>query len=219
EKQEIDLSSLVKQRAGSHREADEFERDIAALPAEEQVKAVRARLKELNPGFDGSVASSSNNGVVTQFNFLTDHVTDISPVRALTSLKQAAYLGSAPGKNKLQDLSPLRGMKLRELSVEIEPERNAFVLRSIKTLEEINGRPAAEFWKLVDRKTIEAADCLVRAWESAKAGKWDEAESELWEAGHAKPGDPQIWRWRAVIETEAKRFTAAAVDFNRALEL
>jgi serine/threonine protein kinase/tetratricopeptide (TPR) repeat protein len=219
EKQEIDLSSLVKQRAGSPREADEFERDIAALPAEEQIKAVRARLKELNPGFDGSVAPSINMGVVTQFNFLTDHVTDISPVRALTGLQQAAFGGSAPDKNKLRDLSSLRGMKLKQLSTEIEPQRNAFVLRSIKTLEEINGRPAAEVWKSVDPKTIEAADFLVRAWESAKAGKWDEAEAEFGRATKAKPGDPQVWRWCGAIQAEGKRFVQAAACFNKALEL
>ncbi len=34
-------------------DATEWERSVAALPAAEQVKAVGARLKELNPGFDG----------------------------------------------------------------------------------------------------------------------------------------------------------------------
>jgi serine/threonine protein kinase/tetratricopeptide (TPR) repeat protein len=218
ETRKIDISFLVKQRAVP-RDANEFERDIAALPAEEQIKAVRARLKELNPGFDGSVAPSINMGVVTQFNMITDHVTDISPVRALTGLQQAAFGGSAPGKNKLRDLSPLRGMKLKQLSTEIEPQRNAFVLRSIKTLEEINGRPAAEVWKSVDSKTIEAADFLVRAWESAKAGKWDEAEAEFGRATKAKPGDPQVWRWCGAIQAEGKRFVQAAACFNKALEL
>jgi hypothetical protein len=32
-----------------------LERTVAALPAEQQVKAVAARLKDLNPGFDGKV--------------------------------------------------------------------------------------------------------------------------------------------------------------------
>jgi tetratricopeptide (TPR) repeat protein len=146
-------------------------------------------------------------------------VTYISPVRALTGLEQAAYHGSAPGTNKLRDLAPLRGMKLKELSVDIEPERNAFVLRSIKTLEEINGRPAAEFWKSVDPKIIEAADFLVRAWESGKAGKWDEAEAEFGKAAKARPGDPQVWRWCGAIQAEGKRYVQAAACFNKALEL
>jgi hypothetical protein len=31
-------------------------------------------------------------------------------------------------------------------------QRDAEILRSIKTLETINGKPAAEFWKEVDKK-------------------------------------------------------------------
>jgi hypothetical protein len=40
-------------------EAGAWERSVAALPAEEQAKAVGARLKELNPGFDGTVDAPS----------------------------------------------------------------------------------------------------------------------------------------------------------------
>src|SRR5262249_42185443 len=141
EKQEIDLSSRVKQRAVP-RDANEFEREIVALPAEEQIKAVRARLKELNPGYDGSATSGLNNGVVEQFELLTDSLTDTSPVRALTGLKLAKFQGSAPGKNKLTDLSPLRGLPLEELRCDFEPTRDAFVLRTIKTLRTINDEPA-----------------------------------------------------------------------------
>jgi len=200
-------------------DGSEWERSVAKLPAEAQVEAVRARLKKLNPGFDGSAATTYNYGVVTQFDFVTDHVTDISPVRALTGLKQARFQGSAPGKSKLRELSPLRGLKLKELSFDMEPSRNVFVLRFIKTLEKINGKPAAEFWKTIDPKTIEAADFLVRAWESAKAGKWDVAEAEFRKAADAKPDDPQVWRWRGIIQAEAKRFDQAAADFNKALDL
>jgi hypothetical protein len=94
--------------------------------AEEQVKQVRAELKKLNAGFDGSAVSASNYGVVTQFDLVTDQVTDISPVRALTQLKEMTIRGSAPGKSKLTDLSPLRGLPLKELYGEFEPTRDAF---------------------------------------------------------------------------------------------
>ena len=64
-------------------------KDVAALPAEKQVEAVAKKLQELNPGFDGKVTGrwgqatpSIDNGVVTDFGFCTDNVTDISPVRA-----------------------------------------------------------------------------------------------------------------------------------------
>jgi serine/threonine protein kinase/Leucine-rich repeat (LRR) protein len=93
----------------------------ASLDAEEQVKAVVAKLKELNPGFDGKVTHKIEGGVVTNLEFVTDHVTDISPVRTLQGLTVLKCNGSDSGKpgitgrGQLADLSPLKGMKLVEL--------------------------------------------------------------------------------------------------------
>src|SRR5262249_31781995 len=50
------------------------ERSLAAIPAGEQVQAVADRLKELNPGFNGAVAPTIENGVVTGLKLATDHV-------------------------------------------------------------------------------------------------------------------------------------------------
>jgi hypothetical protein len=52
----------------------------------------------------------------------------------------------------VSDLAPLRGMPLKEIHCDFQRERNAEVLRSLTTLEKINGKPAAEFWKEVDGK-------------------------------------------------------------------
>jgi len=41
-------------------------------------------------------------------------------------------------------------MPLKEFSCDFKTERDAEILRSIKTLETINGKPAAVFWKEVD---------------------------------------------------------------------
>ena len=54
--------------------------------------------------------------MVTELRVLTDNVTDISPVRALSELKVLLCSGSSPGKGKLSDLSPLKQMKLTSLS-------------------------------------------------------------------------------------------------------
>lgn len=43
-------------------------------------------------------------------------------------------------------------MPLAELTLTFRPERDTELLRSIKTLETINGKAAAEFWKVVDEK-------------------------------------------------------------------
>jgi Leucine-rich repeat (LRR) protein len=188
-------------------------KEVAALPAEKQVEAVAAKLKERNPGFDGTVKHRVSGGVVTRLEFLTDNVTDLSPVRALTGLT-ALYCGSSTGSKekladlsplkdlkltyldcrftsvsdltplkdmklttlicygtpvtdlsplkdmklttllcngtKVSDLTPLKGMPLQSISCNLKSERDTAILRSIKTLEGINGQPAAEFWKKMD---------------------------------------------------------------------
>ncbi|MBM3891214.1 MAG: leucine-rich repeat domain-containing protein, partial [Verrucomicrobia bacterium] len=51
------------------------------------------------------------------------------------------------GKNRVQDFSPLAGLSLRELSCDFNPQRDAPVLRQIRSLQTVNGLPAGEFWK------------------------------------------------------------------------
>ena len=92
---------------------------VAAMPAEEQVEAVAKKLLELNPGFDGKVTPTIEGGVVTGLQFLTDNVTDISPVRALPGLTYLYCHGTDYGKGKLADLSPLRGLPLENLILEL----------------------------------------------------------------------------------------------------
>jgi hypothetical protein len=43
-------------------------------------------------------------------------------------------------------------MPLTHLWLTFRPERDAEVLRALTTLQIINDKPAAEFWKEVDRK-------------------------------------------------------------------
>jgi serine/threonine protein kinase len=94
---------------------DAWRNTVAALPAAEQVRAVAARLKELNPGFDGEVTPTITGDAVTGLKFSTDQVANIAPVRALSQLTVLECLGSASRKGKLSDLSPLSGLRLTEL--------------------------------------------------------------------------------------------------------
>jgi hypothetical protein len=73
-------------------------------------------------------------------------VTDLSPLRGMP-LQRLWWVGTA-----VSDLSPLRGMPLKEIYCEFQRERDAEFLRSLTTLEKINGKAAAEFWKEVDGK-------------------------------------------------------------------
>jgi hypothetical protein len=53
---------------------------------------------------------------------------------------------------RVSDLSPLKGMPLIGLVCDFRAARDASVLRSIRTLQTINGKPAKVFWAAVDNK-------------------------------------------------------------------
>ena len=85
------------------------------------------------------------NGVVTEFRFSTDNVTDISPVRALAGLKSLACAGSGPDKGKLADLSPLEGTPLSSLRVYCTQVSNLSPLRGMPlTTLHCNGTPVSD---------------------------------------------------------------------------
>jgi hypothetical protein len=73
-------------------------------------------------------------------------VTDLTPLRGMP-LQLLSWIGTA-----VSDLSPLKGMPLKDIQCDFQRERDAEFLRSFTTLETINGKTAAEFWKEVDNK-------------------------------------------------------------------
>ena len=98
-----------------HPAYQQWMKQIVALPPDRQVDAVAKRLQELNRGFDGKVTHKIENFAVTELEFPTDNVTDISPVRALMELKKLKMNGSTYRSGKLTALSPLKGMSLEVL--------------------------------------------------------------------------------------------------------
>jgi len=90
-------------------------KQVANLSTGKRVEAVAKKLQELNPGFDGREAHKIDFIDVNDLLFITDNVTDISPVRALAELKKLRCNGSGNGKGKVADLSPLNGMRLLDL--------------------------------------------------------------------------------------------------------
>ena len=137
--------------------ASDWERAVAAMPADEQVAAVAARLTELNPGFDGRVMPTITDGVVTGLQFLTEEVTDVAPVRALTKLSALDCGGWPAAKGRVSDLSPLRGMRLTSLGLSGTRVRNLeplqgmplntldlYVCRQVSDLSPLRGMPLAD---------------------------------------------------------------------------
>jgi len=103
---------------------DQWVKDVAAMPAEQQVEAVSKKLVELNPGFDGKLTDYDGkgtpkieNGVVAAAGIVTDNVTDISPIRALVGLTRLDCAGGGHLTGRLSDLSPLHGLPLTGLGI------------------------------------------------------------------------------------------------------
>lgn len=67
------------------------------------------------------------------------------PVRSLAPLAGLKLRQLGLHDTGVSDLSPLRGMPLRSIDGDLHPERDAAVLRDIKGLKAVNGRPAAAF--------------------------------------------------------------------------
>ncbi|MFA7006267.1 MAG: SUMF1/EgtB/PvdO family nonheme iron enzyme, partial [Verrucomicrobiia bacterium] len=92
---------------------DPFVRTVAALPTEQQVTRVMARLKELNPQFDGKETHKVEGGAVTELSFSTVGVTDINPIKALKWLKKLVIAPlTLNQKGALADLAPLQSLPL-----------------------------------------------------------------------------------------------------------
>jgi hypothetical protein len=94
-------------------------------------------------------------------------VSDLSPLRGmqlsylncsdtqvsdLTPLKGMPLTDLSCHRTQVSDLSPLKHIPIQRLSLDFNLERDTEILRSIKTLETINNKPAAEFWKEVEKK-------------------------------------------------------------------
>jgi hypothetical protein len=72
-------------------------------------------------------------------------VSDLTPLRGL-GLKELCVKGA-----KVTDLSPLKGLPLQKLQLDYRADQEK-LLRSLTGLESINDKPAADFWQEVDGK-------------------------------------------------------------------
>jgi serine/threonine protein kinase/Leucine-rich repeat (LRR) protein len=100
-------------------------KEVAALPGEKQIDAVSKKLSEMNPGFEGKLSAPwpmdesrppvVEDGAVVELKIVGDKLRDLSPIRALSELRQ---LDCFPRRNSGErlDLSPLHGMKIRTLT-------------------------------------------------------------------------------------------------------
>ncbi|MCA9071109.1 MAG: protein kinase, partial [Planctomycetaceae bacterium] len=113
----------------------------------QQVEFVRKELKRLNPEFDDSTLKYKiENGIVVELTFLSDYVSNISPVAILTGLQSLSCEGTSTAPpygqyesaklSPLSDLSPLKGLPLESL---------ACGATEVSDLEPLRGMPLEHF--------------------------------------------------------------------------
>ncbi|MGL4419362.1 MAG: FecR domain-containing protein [Gemmataceae bacterium] len=83
-----------------------FARRVALVPPSERAAIVMNRLKEQNPGFDGQHTATVREGEVRELKFSTNHVRDISALRALPYL-WSLNMEAEQGRGQLRDLTSL----------------------------------------------------------------------------------------------------------------
>ncbi|MBI5685109.1 MAG: SUMF1/EgtB/PvdO family nonheme iron enzyme [Verrucomicrobia bacterium] len=111
---------------------DSFAKEVAALPLEQQVARVVAKLKELNPAFDGKETHKIENGAVTELALSTVGVADIAPLKALPRLQKLAMApATVAQKGALSDLSPIKGLPLTWLYCQGNPIRDISPIRDM----------------------------------------------------------------------------------------
>jgi formylglycine-generating enzyme required for sulfatase activity len=104
-------------RRASSSDAAAWEKSVAALPPEEQVKAVLARFKERNPKFEAKVQHRIDGGQVVHLELKGSGIRDVSPVRALPALQSFNSIGNGDPNVVAPDLTALKGLQLRDMSL------------------------------------------------------------------------------------------------------
>jgi serine/threonine protein kinase len=102
------------------------------LPAEEQVRCVVEKLKELNPGYNGQEMHGVEADQVTRFDLSGAPVRDLNPVRAFAGL-QVLWVGGT----KVSDLSAVQDLPLRDIRFWSTPVSDLSPLRG-KTLSAVH---------------------------------------------------------------------------------
>jgi Leucine-rich repeat (LRR) protein len=138
-------------------ETEEFVAAAKDLGPQEQALAVIEQLRKVHAGApEGWLAASSRvidgDSVELSIQVNQGNLIDLRPLRALSRLKVLRVSGYLP---LLRDLSPLNSLPLEELEVTdpvlgpLSLQANLPVLRAMHSLKSINGRPAAEYLRLL----------------------------------------------------------------------
>lgn len=107
---------------------------VRALPKEQQIKEVADELKRRNPDFEGlDQVFSGPEKPVLGVRLVSELITDLTPLQGFPELFQVeAFLKPKPqGPGRIQDLSPLKGLKLTSLTLPSNPIADLSPLRGM----------------------------------------------------------------------------------------
>ncbi len=90
------------------------------LTGAEQFTILTDAMRRANPGFDGTMTPTFERGMLVGLDFKTDHVTDISPLHELKHLRSLRMAGNY--SSTLSDLSALEGLPLSILDISNCPQ-------------------------------------------------------------------------------------------------
>ena len=98
---------------------DQFVQEVSGLPAEDQVRRVVEKLKELNPGYAGQTFPKIEGEKLTGLNVDSAAVADLSPLLALPELRSLRVCKEVGEETKgaVGNLSALAGLKLTRLEI------------------------------------------------------------------------------------------------------
>jgi hypothetical protein len=89
----------------------------ADADAQALAKQVDARLRELNPGYDGKGNYTIEHGEVTRLTVSSECISDLTPLSGLAELGSLRVQGVGQKKCKLSSLAPLKGLRLTNLCI------------------------------------------------------------------------------------------------------
>ena len=98
---------------------DPFVQEVSGLPAEDQIRRVVEKLKELNPGYGGQAFPTFEGGKLTGLNVDSAAVADLSPLLALPELRSLRVCKEVGEETKgaVGNLSALAGLRLTRLEI------------------------------------------------------------------------------------------------------
>ena len=97
---------------------------------------------------------------LTQLSFCEAAMADLTPLAGMP----LESLGCQ--SSNVTDLTQIKDLPIKSLWLDFQPARDTALLRSLPTLESINDKPVAEFWKDMDGKSGGGTDSGVRRYTS-----------------------------------------------------